>query len=188
MAIVRGILVALSIAFLCAACSLWVSTRHRCLKWEERREPVTDDWAAEAYHKRGVYSYGGRIILSETACNAIDLNNGERVFWDLQEIADGPGFGKIIRHETYRRAWCWHRTLWFPYWLIVVLSSVLPFCQLISFARKHRPRNNGTCCLQCGYDLRASTDRCPECGTAIQSTMHLEGSTATPRFPPPPVG
>jgi hypothetical protein len=160
-------LVGFSLVLLCTACYFWVVTRHREIKWEERRESATEDWSDEAYHKRGVYSYGGRIILSETACNRFDLNNGERVFWDLHEIAEGPGFGRIVRDESYMKAWCWHRTLWFPHWAVVALSSVIPLWQLSSLFRRYRMRRRKGYCADCGYDLRASSGRCPECGRAI---------------------
>jgi len=54
-----------------------------------------------------------------------------------------------------------------PYWLLAILLAIPPILWSAQFFRLRRRRNrirNGLC-PQCGYDLRATPDRCPECGT-----------------------
>ena len=49
-------------------------------------------------------------------------------------------------------------------WLIAALSSALPIWKLARWRACHRASRKG-CCVHCGYDVRATPDRCPECGT-----------------------
>ncbi len=60
------------------------------------------------------------------------------------------------------------RTLAFPAWWPVVLLAVLPAIRAISIASAVRKRRRlaRRHCPSCGYDLRASPGRCPECGAA----------------------
>ena len=52
-----------------------------------------------------------------------------------------------------------------PAWLLAVAFAALPACYVIRFgcSRVRRRRLPGLC-AGCGYDLRATPDRCPECG------------------------
>ena len=48
-----------------------------------------------------------------------------------------------------------------PFWLFAGAFAVLPATRIARGLRRHRPG----VCRKCGYDLRATPDRCPECGT-----------------------
>jgi 4-amino-4-deoxy-L-arabinose transferase-like glycosyltransferase len=51
-----------------------------------------------------------------------------------------------------------------PMWMVAAPAAVLPLIRLRRGWRARRRRVEGLC-LVCGYDLRATPDRCPECGT-----------------------
>ena len=51
-----------------------------------------------------------------------------------------------------------------PLWSIAVPSALLPLMTLWQSLRR-RQRSNQGFCRTCGYDLRATPARCPECGT-----------------------
>jgi hypothetical protein len=62
--------------------------------------------------------------------------------------------------------------LFVPHWAVAMLLGALPlrWAFLWRRSRRYPPR----CCPNCGYDLRATPDRCPECGTAVpNSTRRL---------------
>lgn len=62
----------------------------------------------------------------------------------------------------------------FPAWLLPILFSILPARWLTALKRRRRVQRLGLC-PACGYDLRASPERCPECGTrASIAASHIE--------------
>ncbi len=70
--------------------------------------------------------------------------------WEAGPMGFGAGSGDV-----------WEAEIVLPYWLPVAATAVLP---LQWGVRRLRRRPPGAC-ESCGYDRRASPERCPECGT-----------------------
>jgi hypothetical protein len=54
-----------------------------------------------------------------------------------------------------------------PFWLIGIVTGIVPaiWVRYWRLGELRGRRLRGNLCLACGYDLRATPDRCPECGT-----------------------
>jgi hypothetical protein len=74
-----------------------------------------------------------------------------------EHIDFGIGFAE---HAVAQFPILWHLVL--PCWFLQ-FTSAIPFVALI-VARRRRSRRPTGFCANCGYDLRATPERCPECG------------------------
>jgi hypothetical protein len=104
------------------------------------------------------------------------FSHGRHVFWEHRRLAQ---FARLGRTDTLLGwlgfymdgaqpvPWGSHRA-WYmlcvPYWFPMVLSLPAPLIAARRFLRRWRRHPEGRCPV-CGYDLRASPERCPECGS-----------------------
>lgn len=102
--------------------------------------------------------------------------------WPGEEVLTSQLFDPsalIFWRFGFSYSWSWRQqtihgtalTRWLvmPLWFPAVASALLPAAWLIRRKRVTRRSRRG-CCPTCGYDLRATPNRCPECGTILPHT------------------
>ena len=84
-----------------------------------------------------------------------------------RDMATPPSFGHYVADRSGDPGPC-HWDIELPIWLLVLALPILPFGQAQEYLLR-RKHYEGLC-VKCGYDLRATPDRCPECGQSVRRT------------------
>jgi hypothetical protein len=107
-------------------------------------------------------SLGALPGASAIECSKIIRRGGEPMNWDLAlrpryfnfPFSTGP-------QEIIRQDWT------VPVWMLAAMSA-LPLATRGSLRRKATPAG---WCARCGYDLQATPEQCPECGTVAVNSV-----------------
>ena len=157
---------ALSLASCAAVLALWVRSY----------------WVTDSFH----WSAPRQAILVVSADGELRLEHIRRTDWYFDEDpgfehktfeSDGHGAfparvpGRDLHFRAYGFALVtgprWgddHHALFLPAWFLFALLVAPPAAWWTVRARRARRQRDGLC-PSCGYDLRGSPHRCPECGT-----------------------
>ena len=98
-----------------------------------------------------------------------------RPFW----IDDSTFWGQLglqLWHESRGAQYAWLR-LSSPHWLVCLLAAVLPVVRFRRVIRSARRSSQGLC-PACGYDIRATPERCPECGSPVSAGASVPAAPA----------
>ena len=153
------------------------------IRWESRVRETSPTTTVQLTEGLEAYADQGRLVIRvwqwifQADPSGRGLNDADHSGWRI-------GFGfHLPRPKWVGSFWYDHgfsydsvaypamkgATLTIPVWLVLLGTGVMPaFLLLNSALFRWRARRRRGACGTCGYDLRASPQRCPECGTAVR--------------------
>jgi len=178
---------AFSLVLCVAACALWIRSSNVCDVYRTQSGGrVTSNLRAVSFGSFYPPSEFGYWCGPATRNDyEYDRSPGIRHDWRFLgfrwRVTDGGAVPGIIyvgivlvppRHQAdqavifrWRKGW----SVEIPHWFLAVILAILPF-RWLRLRSKGAHRLNGFC-HACGYDLRATPHRCPECGTAVMPPL-----------------
>jgi hypothetical protein len=92
-----------------------------------------------------------------------------------------PAHFRFLAYQVQSQAQLdWSGAVVLPYWSIMAVMTPALALSWFLHTRQVRRRRwlSRGCCVRCGYDLRASSDTCPECGTPVPAAHRTTVQTA----------
>lgn len=169
-----NLLPGLSLGLCLAMVALWAQSWIRPIGGVTYHTPPAG--AGGFVHASTFYSKWGRVQWSSgraTFAPATLVGFFRDANWRPDISHPWRALGLYVEHD--RRPPPVMRDYWyvsFPHWLAVAVLAPFPLLHLAAARRDRlrRHRLDHGLCLRCGYDLRANTGRCPECGTDAGAT------------------
>ena len=114
------------------------------------------EWSSYSWPRPKPHVQGGTMWETQPAAAVV------QDWFDTSSLRGRAGFGWAAGvHANNSGDMVRQRVVVFPLWLVAGALSLLPAARLYRRMRRRYPTGH---CPTCGYDLRATPDRCPECG------------------------